>query len=127
MAQVQFAEDVLFQLQKQDPRYHPRAYVLVLGALNHVMESLTERRHITGAELAEGVRTVALDRFGLMARTVLDHWGVRSTEDMGEIVFALVEGGMLVRQEGDSREDFCDVYDFAEAFEENYPWGRELG
>lgn len=127
MAQVQFAEDVLWKLQERDPRYHPRAYVLVLGALNHVMESLTERRHITGQELAEGVRTVALERFGLMARTVLDHWGVRSTEDLGEIVFALVEGGMLVRQEGDSREDFRDVYDFAEAFEEDYPWGRALG
>jgi len=126
MAQVQFAEDVLWQLQERDPRYDRRAYVLVLAALNYVMENLPERRHISGQELAEGIRDVALERYGIMARSVLSHWGIRSTEDMGEIVFALVEGGMLARQEGDSVEDFRDVYDLTEAFEENYPWGRRL-
>lgn len=126
MAQVQFAEEVLWQLQEKHPRFHRRAYLLVLSALNHVMEHLPERRHISGRELAEGVRDLALDRFGLLARTVLAHWGIRATEDVGEIVFALVDGGMLVKQEGDRIEDFRDVYDFQEAFEESYPWGGHL-
>lgn len=126
MAQVQFAEEVLWQLQAKDPRYHPRAYLLVLGALNHVMETLPQRRHISGAELAEGVRELALEKFGVMARTVLAHWGIRSTQDMGEIVFALVDGGVLVRQEEDSRDDFREVYDFTQVFEDDYPWGSHL-
>lgn len=126
MAQVQFAEEVLWQLQEKDPRFHARGYLLVLSALNHVMERLPQRRHITGRELAEGVREVALDRFGLLARTVLEHWGIRATEDVGEIVFALVEGGVLVKQEGDRIEDFREVYDFREVFEDAYPWGGHL-
>jgi len=57
-----------------------------------------------------------------LSRTVLQHWGIHSTEDLGDIVFALVECGVLIRQEGDSREDFRDVFDFEEAFEQDYPW-----
>ena len=61
-----------------------------------------------------------------MSRTVLEHWGLRGTEDVGEIVFALVESGVLVKQDGDRIEDFRDVYDFGEAFEDAYPWGAHL-
>lgn len=126
MAQLQFAEDVLGQLQEKNPRFHPRAFLLVLSALNHVMEQLPRRRHISGRELAEGVREVALDRFGLLARTVLGYWGIHSTEDVGDIVFALVENGVLVKQAEDRMDDFRDVYDFEEAFEAAYPWGGHL-
>lgn len=126
MTDVQYAEDVLWRLHEEDPRFHRRAYALVLGALNHVVESLSEPRHITGAELAEGVRDIALDHFGPLARSVLNYWGIRCTEDVGSIVFRLVEGGVLVKQEGDRIEDFRDVYDFEEAFETAYPWGKQL-
>ncbi|HSG48407.1 MAG TPA: Minf_1886 family protein [Longimicrobiales bacterium] len=126
MAQLQFAEEVLWQLQEKNPRFHPRAFLLVLSALNHVIDQLPQRRHISGRELAEGVRELALDRFGLLARTVLGHWGIRTTEDLGEIVFALVESGVLVKQEEDRMEDFRDVYDFEEVFEAAYPWGGHL-
>ena len=127
MAQVQFEEEVLWRLQERNPRFHARAYLLVLASLNHVMEHLPERRHISGRELAEGVRDVALERFGVIARAVLEHWGIRRTEDVGEVVFALVEGGVLVKQDEDRLEDFRDVYDFEDAFETAYPWGRHLG
>lgn len=83
---------------------------------------LTERRHITGPELAHACRSLALERFGLTARLVLDHWGVRSTRDIGDIVFTLVELGLLISQPQDRREDFHDVFDFAQAFELEYPW-----
>ena len=127
MAQVQFEEEVLWRLQERNPRFHARAYLLVLASLNHVMEHLPERRHISGRELAEGVRDVALERFGVIARAVLEHWGIRRTEDVGEVVFALVEGGVLVKQDEDRLEDFRDVYDFEDAFETAYPWDRHLG
>ncbi|MCL7983254.1 MAG: hypothetical protein M8862_12075, partial [marine benthic group bacterium] len=75
-------------------------------------------------ELAESARQVAIDRFGPLARTVLEHWGIHSTADIGEIVFLLVDHGVLTKQDSDSREDFEGLYSFEQAFEAEYPWGR---
>jgi len=113
---------ILAKLRKQNPRFHRHAYAFVLDALHLVIESLEERRHISGEELANGVRGLALQRFGPIARTVLEYWGIHSTDDLGEIVFALVEIGVLVKEEDDQPEDFRDLYDFGEAFERDYPW-----
>jgi uncharacterized repeat protein (TIGR04138 family) len=123
MTELQFAEEILDQLRERNPRFHGKAYLFLLSSLHAVLESLEEPRHISGRELAQGVRDLALERFGPMARTVLEHWGIHATEDLGEIVFALVECGVLIKQDHDRREDFRDVYDFEEAFEEDYPWG----
>jgi uncharacterized repeat protein (TIGR04138 family) len=51
-----------------------------------------------------------------MAMEVLAHWGVRTCEDFGEIVFNLVEIGVLGTTRQDSRSDFAHGYDFFEAF-----------
>ncbi|HEX2166432.1 MAG TPA: Minf_1886 family protein, partial [Longimicrobiales bacterium] len=110
-------EELFSALRARNPRYEEAAYVFVLSALNYVLERLGEPRHITGREMAEGVRDLALDRFGPMARTVLEHWGIERTSDVGEIVFALVESGVLIKQEEDTRDDFNDVFDFSDAFE----------
>jgi uncharacterized repeat protein (TIGR04138 family) len=123
MTDLQFAEEILDQLQERNPRFHPKSYFFVLAALHSVIESLDEPRHISGRELAEGVRGLAIERFGPMARTVLEHWGIHATEDLGCVVFALVEQGILIGQDDDRPEDFADVFDFEEAFELNYPWG----
>jgi uncharacterized repeat protein (TIGR04138 family) len=115
-------DDELFtQLRGANPRYHDAAYVFVLAALNYVLEHLPEPRHISGGEMAGGVRDLAIDRFGPMARTVLEHWGIESTADVGAIVFALVESGVLIKQDEDSPGDFEDVFDFDDAFEVPYP------
>jgi uncharacterized repeat protein (TIGR04138 family) len=71
------------------------------------------------------VRDLALERFGPMARTVLEHWGIRATADLGDLVFALVECGVLIKQDEDVMEDFHDVFDFDEVFERDYPRRRE--
>lgn len=117
-------DELLERLRERNPRYSESAYLFVLQALHYTIEGLGERRHITGRELAEGCRDLAIDQFGPMARLVLEYWGIHSTDDMGEIVFALVECGMLVKQESDTPDDFRDVFDFEEAFERDYPWGR---
>jgi uncharacterized repeat protein (TIGR04138 family) len=57
-----------------------------------------------------------------MAKVVLDHWGIRSTLDIGDIVFTLVDLGLLISQPQDSRDDFYGVFDFADAFDREYPW-----
>jgi uncharacterized repeat protein (TIGR04138 family) len=119
-----FDENVFERLRDRNPRYHETAYLFVLSALHYVIERLPEPRHISGAELAEGVRDLAVERFGPMARTVLEHWGIEATRDVGDIVFGLVDCGILIRQDEDSIDDFQNVYDFDAAFEHDYPWGR---
>lgn len=77
-------------------------------------------RHITGAELAEGLRELAIERWGMLARTVLQRWGVVSTMDFGRIVYALIDAEMMAKCDEDSLEDFRGVYDFRKAFETAY-------
>jgi uncharacterized repeat protein (TIGR04138 family) len=121
-----FAEEVMQRLRQRNPRYQDTAYFFVLSALHHVLERIGRARHISGRELAEGVRDLALQRYGPMARTVLEFWGIESTADVGAIVFALVDAGVLIKQDDDSPADFEAIFDFDEAFERNYPWGANI-
>lgn len=116
MSSIILDDIVLDRLRERYPQYQETCYLFVLSALHHVIERLPEPRHITGPELVEGVRDLALARFGPMARTVLEHWGVHATEDVGQIVFALVEAGILIKQDEDELKDFVGVFDFDEAF-----------
>lgn len=126
MTDLQFAEEMLDQLQERNPRFHGKAYLFLLSALHGVMKDLDEPRHISGKELVEGARTLALGQYGPMARTVLEHWGIHATEDLGDIVFTLVDVGVLIKQNDDTRAEFCDVFDFEDAFERDYPWGAGI-
>jgi uncharacterized repeat protein (TIGR04138 family) len=110
------------RLRRRYPMYHETAYLFILTALHYTIERIGEARHITGREMAEGCRDLALERYGPMARSVLEYWGIRGTRDFGEIVFALVELGILVKQDGDSVADFDGLFSFGDAFEQNYPW-----
>jgi uncharacterized repeat protein (TIGR04138 family) len=121
MEQVR-ASEMWAKLRRRYPRYAEPAYLFVLSALHHRLEQLSSPRHISGAELADAVKDLAIQRFGPLARTVLMYWGIHSTSDMGEVVFALVECGVLIKQPGDSREDFEGLYSFEEAFEVGDPW-----
>jgi uncharacterized repeat protein (TIGR04138 family) len=77
-------------------------------------------RHIGGRELCDGLRELALSKWGLMARAVLARWGVTSTLDFGRIVFAMVDSGWMQKTDEDSLEDFRNVYDFKTAFDAGY-------
>jgi uncharacterized repeat protein (TIGR04138 family) len=80
---------------------------------------------VTGRELLSGIRTYALAQFGPMAMTVLDEWGVTRCEDFGEIVFNMVDAGLLSKTDSDSREDFQGGYSFDEAFRNPFlPQGK---
>jgi uncharacterized repeat protein (TIGR04138 family) len=116
------ADPIMDRLRREHPTYHDTAYVFVLAALQFTISRLGEARHISGCELAAGCRDLALERYGLMARPVLDFWGIRCTRDIGEIVFALVECGVLVKQDDDSVSDFENAFCFDDAFERAYPW-----
>jgi len=103
------------RIRTKETRFEEDAYLFVLKALEYSQTHLTERRHITGRELA-------LQMYGVMAQVVLEHWGVRATSDIGDIVFVLVDLGYLISQPTDNRADFIGVYNFDRAFEHEYPW-----
>ncbi|HEX2721723.1 MAG TPA: Minf_1886 family protein, partial [Gemmatimonadaceae bacterium] len=120
--ELAFRDGVMDRIRLHESRYDEQAYLFVLSALEYSQSRLEARRHITAAELAASCRELALERFGLMTRMVLERWGVNTTSDIGEIVFTLVELGFLVKQPGDKREEFAGLYDFEAAFERDYPW-----
>lgn len=90
------------------------AIIQQLGGAEHM------NRHVTGQQLCWAIRDAALKRWGLMARAVLARWNVTRTEDIGAIVFALVNNGLLQKQPTDTQDDFNDVYGFREAFDKAY-------
>jgi len=122
MPELAFRDGVMDRIRLREARYDERAYLFVLAALEFCQQRLTERRHLTGRELAVGCRDLALQRYGVLARTVLDHWGVRDSLDIGEIVFTLVDVGLLMSQPNDTKDDFVGVFDFHQAFDRDYPW-----
>jgi uncharacterized repeat protein (TIGR04138 family) len=109
-------ENPLDGIIARDPRFKPEAYAFVHDALGHTWKRLKVRRHVSGLELLEGIRELALQNYGSMAKAVLNSWGVRSTDDLGAIVFNLVNAGLLSKTDEDRVEDFHAVYDFEDAF-----------
>lgn len=122
MTELTFREGIMDQIRLREQRFDERAYLFVLASLEHCQARLTERRHITGPELAQSCRELALQRFGVMAGLVLEHWGLKATRDIGDIVFTLVDMGLLMSQPQDSRDDFFEVFTFEDAFSREYPW-----
>jgi len=119
---LQFADDVMGRIRARGGRYNERAYLFLLGTIEFLQTRLEVRRHVTAAELAWACRDFALQQYGLLAPVVLAHWGITRTEDLGRIVYTLVEVGLLVTQPGDHESDFNAVYEFTDAFGESYDW-----
>ncbi len=124
----------IFELLDQDKRYKLEAYQFVRDALSFAQEvlglgkslpqddtppleseSLAEP-HLTGQQLCEAVRQYSIEQFGYMAQMVLNNWGIRATGDVGEIVYNLIGIGLMKKSDTDRREDFENVFDFEQAF-----------
>jgi uncharacterized repeat protein (TIGR04138 family) len=134
-------QKAFFDLLRHDRRYRPEAYQFVWEALNFAQDELKmgaprvseavsgheppapthkQERHVTGPELCEAARQYALRQYGLLAKTVLNSWGIWSTSDFGEIVFNLIRIGHMRKTKDDRREDFDNVYDFDAAIEQEF-------
>jgi uncharacterized repeat protein (TIGR04138 family) len=119
----------LEEVVRKHPRYAYEAYEFVFQALNFTQKKLgreppeegadlaaaAPQHHVSGQELLEGIRVLALREFGFLARTVFHLWGIDRTDDFGEIVFNLVEAELMSKTSEDNREDFRGVYDLDEA------------
>jgi len=116
---------VLYDICQKDPRYDLEAYLFLREALEFTARKCKKAskgplRHVSGRELAEGFRDYALEQFGPITFAVLAKWGIHCTEDIGVIVFNLVEAGELGKTEKDSPADFVNLYDFKEVFEKPF-------
>ena len=120
MQKIGFTE-ALDSIIASDPRYGRDAYVFLRDALDFTTKQQKKIkgatvRHVAGPELLEGVRRYALQEFGPMVTTVFSSWGIHCCEDIGHMVFNLIEAGIFGKTEEDSLEDFKNVYDFEVAF-----------
>lgn len=109
--------DKVEELIKKEPRYGADAYEFVMQALHYTQKTLKRKSHVTGRELLEGIRQFGIAQFGSMAKIVFEHWGVKTTDDFGEVVFNMVENGFMSKTDTDSRDDFKNVYDFDRVFD----------
>jgi uncharacterized repeat protein (TIGR04138 family) len=120
MAKINFAE-VVEQICEKDLRFSYDAYHFVQEGLNHTLKTLKRggqhtHRHVSGQELLHGLREFALKEYGPMTKAVLNEWGIKTTDDIGQIVFNLVNASVLGKNDTDSPNDFKNVFTFDDAF-----------
>jgi len=123
----------LKHLADSDGRYDVQALHFLFEALAYSQELFSkdtdseeeEARHVTGQELCEGIRLLALEQFGFMAKAVFEGWGIYRTADFGEMVYLLIQNKLMAKRDSDSIEDFHGVYDFETAFEDAFESERK--
>lgn len=120
MQEVNF-DEIVEQILTNDNRFHSDAYSFMREALDFTQKQVGIKnqgkvRHVNGQELLDGLRQYALQQFGPMTATVFEEWGIHQCKDFGDIVFNMVEFGLLAKTDKDSREDFRNGYEFTEAF-----------
>jgi uncharacterized repeat protein (TIGR04138 family) len=120
MQKIGFAEAV-DRILAEDPRYHREVYSFVRDALDFTVKQQKKGRealpkHVSAAQLLDGVRLFALKEFGPMVLTVFHYWNVRSCEDLGYVVFNMIRKEILGKNDSDSLDQFRDGYNFHEAF-----------
>ena len=106
----------------RDTRYALGGYAFVLNGLEFYLMKIGEKRHVSGQEFSRGLAEFAAKQFGPLAGDVLGHWGIRSTDDFGYIVYNLIDVGFMVKQEGDSVSDLYNVFDLEEYFRQYDPF-----
>ena len=115
MEDIDFESDTFKDIVEKDDRYHPRAYALLTSVISFLSGENGDR-HMSGEDILDEFREYTLDQYGPLSYRVLTEWGVKSCEDVGEMMFNLVEAHRLARDENDSKEAFLGGYDFREAF-----------
>ena len=117
-------EKVLEVIMRQEQRYSREAYVFVQMAMDYyrAKHGDAETQHLTGQELLQGVKELALEQFGPMAPDVLNHWGLERGEDVGEIVYLFLEHGLMNKTAEDKKEDFAGVMEFNRDMAAEFKW-----
>ena len=111
----------LEQISKEDGRYSHQAAKFVYEGLSYTVKNVVEEPgHVSGSTLCEGLRQLAIEKWGLLTLLVLNTWGVRTTRDFGEIVYLMIEHQWMSAQPNDTIDDFNEVYDFKTVFKDQF-------
>ena len=113
MEEIDFEADTFEDIVAKDDRYDGRAYALLMDVVHYLTK---DGAHANAEDIMDEFRETALDQFGPLAYRVLTEWGVKSCEDLGEMMFNLAEFHRVKRDENDTLEGFVGGYDFEEAF-----------
>ncbi|MDG5814227.1 hypothetical protein QA601_03995 [Chitinispirillales bacterium ANBcel5] len=105
-----------------DIRYKLGAYQFVLNGLDFYLTSLGEKRHVSGTEFSFALLGFAHNQYGPVAQSVLREWGIKSTEDFGNIVYNMIQVGILSKQPEDSLDHFVNVVNFDDWFSKQDPF-----
>ncbi len=118
-------ESLLDVVLAEDPRYPREAYLFVERGLQYHRERHGRGgsgQHVTGPQVLVGVRELAIDEFGPMARTVFQAWNLKDGADVGEIVYNLIRVGLMSKTDDDRKEDFLGVMAFDESLDMDSTW-----
>ena len=114
--------EVINAILSKDSRYRAEAYCLLRDVLHLAFKRRKKSRkekpslHVSHIELLNEFRTYVLKEFGPMGITVLHSWGIKNADDIGQMVFHLIEMGVLAKTEKDQLDAFAKGLDFQEAF-----------
>ena len=113
-------DTVVEAIHESDTRYKPDSYAFVMEALAYTQKKFKAQRHVSAQEILDGMKELLLVQYGPMAIAVLEYWGIKTTEDFGNIIFNLIECKILSKTEEDNFERFRNGYDFQEVFCQDY-------
>ena len=122
MATAQIIERIRIRLIEsgRDTRYRIGGYEFILNGMEFYLTSIGEKRHVTGQELTHGLLLFAQKQFGPLARTVLNYWGITTTKDLGNIVYNMIDIGIMSKQPDDMIEHFNEIIDINYFFEHQH-------
>jgi len=111
----------LEKIAKEDGRFSPQIIRFVYEGLGFTTKKVvSEPEHVSGQKLCEGLRRLAVEKWGRLAKLVLNAGGVRTTRDFGEIVYLMIKHKWMSAQPTDSIEDFDGLYDFKAVFKDQF-------
>ena len=111
----------LEEIAREDGRYSLTVVKFVYEGLSFTIKKVAgEPSHITGQSLCEGLRRLAVEKWGRLAVLVLNTGGVKTTRDFGEIVYLLIKHKWMSAQPTDSIDDFNDIYDFKTVLKDRF-------
>ena len=109
------------KIAREDGRFSPEAIEFIYEGLGHTVKHVTSQpKHISGDQLCIALRDLAKDKFGRLARVVLNKWGIETSRDFGEIVYLMIKNNWMSAQPDDEIEDFDNVFDFKTDFEDSF-------
>jgi uncharacterized repeat protein (TIGR04138 family) len=111
--------------------HHPRLEELVrrkerfpIEAYEFVREAFADAgpdADLSPRQLLEAISGLARREFGLLAPMVFRQWGVRSCDDVGEIVSDLIDARLIEPADDDGSEGFRCAFDLESALAASQP------